>query len=169
MNKNSFAFFVSVALCLCLLAGCGTTADAKADDNSAEAAVMVAEPDAPLPDAETEDSDIRKENLSGTIPAELATIPDSYHRPAEHQGTLEKLTYDTWESFTYDQHSQRLTKEAWVYLPFGYSDDQQYNVFYISHGGWSDETTLMGTDQNPTYFKHVMENCTTSLIRIAAA
>lgn len=105
-----------------------------------------------------EDSDVTAETLSGTIPAELAAIPDDYHRPAEHQGTLEKLTYDTWESFTYDQHSRRLTKEAWVYLPYGYSDERQYNVFYISHGGWSDETTLMGTDRNPTYFKNVVDH-----------
>ena len=42
---------------------------------------------------------------SGTIPAELQPIPDSYRTPAEQQGNLEKLTYDTWESFTYADHT----------------------------------------------------------------
>ena len=99
-----------------------------------------------------------KETLSGIIPDELEYIPERYRRPADHQGTLEKLTYDTWESFSYEQHSQKLTKEAWIYLPYGYSEDQRYNIFYISHGGWSNETTLMGTDRNPTSFKNVVDH-----------
>ena len=50
------------------------------------------------------------------------------------------------------------TKVAWVYLPYGYLQDQQYNIFYLCHGGWSNETTLMGTDRNPTYFKNVIDH-----------
>ena len=98
------------------------------------------------------------EALSGIIPDELEYIPNNYRLPSEHPGKLEKLTYETWESFTYAQHSQRLTKEAWVYLPYGYDENNQYNIFYISHGGWSNETTLMGTDLNPTYFKNVVDH-----------
>ncbi len=71
-----------------------------------------------------------------------------YNSPSEHPGTLEKLTYQTWESFSYEEQAQELTKEAWVYLPYGYSEEQKYNVFYLSHGGWSNETTIMGTDQS---------------------
>ena len=96
------------------------------------------------------------------IPEELARIPASYRQPAEHAGTLEKLVYETWESMTYEQHSQRLTKEAWVYVPYGYTPAQKYNIFYISHGGWSNETSTLGTADNPKYLKyaidHAMEN-----------
>lgn len=73
-------------------------------------------------------------------------------------GTLGKLTYQTWESFSYEEHTQELTKEAWVYLPHGYSEEQKYNVFYLSHGGWSNETTIMGTDENPRSFKYVIDH-----------
>lgn len=97
-------------------------------------------------------------NLSGVVPRELEYIPDGYARPAEHPGTLEKLTYQTWESFTYENHEQNLTKDAWVYLPYGYSKKQKYNIMYISHGGWSNETTIMGTDSNPRSFKHVIDH-----------
>lgn len=102
-------------------------------------------------------NDVRK-NLSGKVPAELESVPDGYDRPAEHAGTLEKLTYQTWESFSYEEHTQKLTKEAWVYLPWGYSEEKKYNVFYLSHGGWSNETTVMGTDRNPRSFKHVIDH-----------
>ena len=71
------------------------------------------------------------------IPEELEIIPESYKMPTEQAGSLELLTYDTWESFTYDQHTQKLTKEAWVYVPYGYDEadaDTRYNVLYLMHG-----------------------------------
>ena len=95
---------------------------------------------------------------SATIPDELEYIPDGYEAPADQQGSLQKITYDTWESFTYDQKSQKLTKEAWVYVPYGYDENEKYNVFYLSHGGWSNETTIMGTDKDPHSFKNVMDH-----------
>lgn len=109
-------------------------------------------------DAVVETADQNEKNQSGIIPDELEYIPDGYEQPAEQQGTLEKITYDTWESFTYEQKSQKLTKEAWVYLPYGYSENEKYNIFYLSHGGWSNETTIMGTDQDPHSFKHVIDH-----------
>lgn len=60
--------------------------------------------------------------LSGMVPDELEYIPDGYTSPSGHPGTLEKITYQTWESFTYESHEQELTKEAWVHLPYGYSE-----------------------------------------------
>lgn len=102
--------------------------------------------------------DEQRNNLSGTIPDELEYIPDGYRSPSEHPGTLEKLTYKTWESFSYEDHAQELTKEAWVYLPYGYSEEQKYNVFYLSHGGWSNETSLMGTDEATHSFKYVIDH-----------
>ena len=37
-------------------------------------------------------------NLSGRVPDELEYIPTGYTSPAGHAGTLNKITYDTWES-----------------------------------------------------------------------
>ena len=120
-----------------------------------------------MEDAEqTESENVREEltvgsgegNLSGTVPDELEYIPAEYKYPAEQAGTLEKLTYQTWESFSYEERTQELTKEAWVYLPYGYSEEQKYNVFYLSHGGWSNETTIMGTDEEPHTFKYVIDH-----------
>ena len=103
-------------------------------------------------------SKTKKTVLSGTIPEELEYVPEGYTRPAEHPGTLEKLEYQTWESLSYEDHTQRLTKTAWVYLPYGYTEEESYNVFYLSHGGWSNETTIMGTADDPHDFKHIMDH-----------
>ena len=92
------------------------------------------------------------------IPEELETIPEEYRSPAEQEGTLVRLEYDTWESFSYEQHSQKLTKTAWVYLPYGYDETQKYNIFYLSHGGWSNEETVLGTDQQPSELKYAVDH-----------
>ena len=91
-------------------------------------------------------------------PIQIELIPDEYRLPAEHTGTLCRLSYRTWESFSYNDHSRELTKNVWVYLPYGYDPAQKYNIFYLSHGGWSDETTLMGTDTDPSSLKNVIDH-----------
>lgn len=140
MNKKMFIILVLTIIMLCVFA-CGKT------DNKEQSSV----------NNTSNISNTQSANLSGTVPDELEYIPDGYENPATQQGTLNKLTYDTWESFSYEQKSNKITKEAWVYLPYGYTDEE-YNVFYLSHGGWSNETTLMGTDDNPKSFKNVIDN-----------
>lgn len=141
MNKKMFIILVLTIIMLCVSA-CGKT------DNKEQSSV----------NNTSNISNTQSANLSGTVPDELEYIPDGYENPATQQGTLNKLTYDTWESFSYEQKSNKITKEAWVYLPYGYTDEEEYNVFYLSHGGRSNETTLMGTDDNPKSFKNVIDN-----------
>ena len=93
-----------------------------------------------------------------TIPQELETIPDEYYSPAIRQGTLVELFYNTYESRTYAQKTQQLEKRAIVYLPYGYSEEQKYNIFYLMHGGWGNEETTFGTPDRPSYFKNVVDN-----------
>ena len=58
----------------------------------------------------------------------------------------------------YDDAKENAAFERWVYIPYGYDENEKYNVFYLSHGGWSDETTIMGTDKDPHSFKNVMDH-----------
>lgn len=92
------------------------------------------------------------------VPQELKNIPQEYYQAADQQGTLVELTYNTYESKTYEQKSKKLTKRAIVYLPYAYSEEKKYNVFYLMHGGWSNETTTLGTPDKPNSFKNVIDN-----------
>lgn len=94
----------------------------------------------------------------GQIPPELARIPGDYFTPASEQGTIERLTYQTYESMSYAVQTTPLDKTAYVYLPYGYSRDQQYNIFYLMHGGWSNETTYLGTPENPHELKNIIDH-----------
>lgn len=93
-----------------------------------------------------------------SLPETLAQIPESYTEPSDEPGTLVELTYDTYESMSYDAHDQVLHKRAIVYLPYGYSEAEQYYVFYLMHGGWSNETTYLGTPEQPNVFKNILDN-----------
>ncbi|MDR1879581.1 MAG: hypothetical protein LBQ78_01435, partial [Tannerellaceae bacterium] len=93
-----------------------------------------------------------------SIPEALETIPEAYYQAATQQGTLVELTYETYESRTYAQKSQRLTKRAIVYLPHGYSRENRYNAFYLMHGGWGNETSPLGVPGRPNAFKHVIDH-----------
>lgn len=109
-----------------------------------------------LPRAEEEEN--MSEIITRERPEKLEAIPAAWQRPCQQAGRLEKLSYETWESFSYEEHRQRLHKEAWVYLPYDYTEAKRYNIFYISHGGWSNETTVLGTADRPSAFKYAMDH-----------
>ena len=92
------------------------------------------------------------------IPKKLQEIPADYYTEADGQGSLVELNYETYESRTYEQKSRKLNKRAIVYLPYGYSENERYNVFYLMHGGWSNETTWLGTPERPGTFKNVIDH-----------
>ena len=149
-----------IAFLICQLVACSKAAETSQTANEGVASAAASDTEPSSDESATKDTeDMRKQLINtGRIPAVLEEIPEEYYSPAEHAGTLNKLTYQTWESFTYEEHSQELTKEAWVYLPYDYSEDRQYNIFYLSHGGWSNETTIMGTAENPNSFKNVIDH-----------
>lgn len=114
-----------------------STSDAQSSDSTSE--------------ADTSLSDVQ-------IPDEISAVPDSYFSESEEPGTLADLDYDTWESFSYDDKTTPLTKHAIVYLPYGYDESKAYDIVYNMHGGWSTENTLLGTSDNPSSFKNIMDN-----------
>lgn len=143
MNKTKFTIFLAVLL---LLGGC---TQKQSDTGSVEetANVTMQTEERTKEGTEMTDNEIITD---GKLPEELALIPQDYFTESAHPGTLVELAYDTFESMTYEQKSKALQKRAIVYLPYGYSEDTQYNVFYLMHGGWSDETTYLGTPNQPS-------------------
>jgi len=105
-----------------------------------------------------EDMDSQGEVQKVMIPKEIEEIPDRYFDESNQPGTLVDLYYDTYESFSYNEKTKPLQKHAIVYLPYGYSKDQKYDVFYLMHGGWGDETMTLGTPQSPSSFKNVIDH-----------
>ena len=65
-----------------------------------------------------------------------------YTEARENRGTVEKLTYTTHDYAAEAEEPGTeilLEKDLYVYLPYGYSPDQTYNVLYLMHGAGEDE------------------------------
>lgn len=75
--------------------------------------------------------------------------PVHYREVMEQGGTVEKLTYET---NTYDDCKQKISKSLNVYLPKGYdfrNSSVSYDIFYLMHGGGENQDTLLtGPDEN---------------------
>jgi enterochelin esterase-like enzyme len=146
MARNIICIAVGLAMTAVMLSGCAS--QSAAEENSVEAST---------------ENQIQRQGgdtviSKGRVPDELEQIPDEYYGETSHPGTLKKLEYETYEAFSYEEKSQVLKKTAYVYLPYGYDESMQYPVFYLMHGGWSDETTLLGTPDEPTEFKNVLDH-----------
>lgn len=155
---------MSWILVLSLAVLCTACSGRRADTEYRDSTVIVAETESA--DTVKEEAAVSEEDVvsmdgktgSGQIPDELAQIPEEYFGKASEQGTVERLEYQTWESMSYEERTTQLTKTAYVYLPYGYSAENRYNVLYLMHGGWSNETTYLGTPENPHELKNVIDN-----------
>ena len=68
------------------------------------------------------------------------------------QGTVEEVVYDT-KAYATDERDVK--KTAYVYLPYGYSEEKEYNILYLMHGTGDDEKYWLKT--NP-YNKTMLDN-----------
>ena len=64
------------------------------------------------------------------------TLPAEFYAECEHPGTVEKRSYT---QKLYYQGGEEVTKNLNVYLPYGYSEQQKYNVLVLIHGGGDNE------------------------------
>lgn len=78
-------------------------------------------------------------------------LPYYFGEPCEIQGTVEKLTYDTYAFSAaklagVDPVEIPVEKYAYVYLPSGYTPEKEYNVLYLLHGIGGSPGTWFGIE-----------------------
>lgn len=85
---------------------------------------------------------------------EMDAIPEEYLAECDQPGTLiEDFTY---ESYTYAEgNSTPITKNAIIYLPYGYDPGQSYDILYLMHGGGSDYNSWF---YETTGTKNILDN-----------
>lgn len=94
------------------------------------------------------------------IDAQIVPIPKEEQMSlTEGAGHLEELIYDTWESDTYESHEKALKKRAIVYVPAEMPKEGKLDVVFLMHGGWSDETIILGTPGQETELKNAIDHC----------
>ena len=89
---------------------------------------------------------------------EMDAIPAEYETECDQKGTLvEDFTY---QSYTYeDGNSTPITKNAIIYLPYGYDPAQSYDILYLMHGGGSDYNSwFYETTGTKNILDHMIKN-----------
>lgn len=82
-------------------------------------------------------------------------IPSSYSQSAEHGGRVVKINYET---NTYDAENKDYSKYAYVYLPYGYDESEQYDVFYLLHGGGGNAERYFDGEGQESEFKKILDH-----------
>lgn len=85
----------------------------------------------------------------------MQDLPDDYFDPIEESGNLQYFSYETKN---YDKDMAEETKLAVVYLPYGYSPDQQYDILYLMHGYTGDIYSWLGSPEAPGEMKYVLDH-----------
>ena len=98
---------------------------------------------------------VRKKNILQT--GDTTDVPNEYLTVSDKPGKVVKIEYDTED---YYRNERDITKTAYVYLPYGYNENEQYDIFYFMHGwtGTADEffTIMNGSIKNMA--DHMIEN-----------
>ena len=92
-------------------------------------------------------------NAQGQARDELWAVPAKYDETEPTQpGTVEEVVYNT-KAYATDERDVK--KTAYVYLPYGYDSEKEYNILYLMHGTGDDEKYWLKT--NP-YNKTMLDN-----------
>jgi len=71
--------------------------------------------------------------------------PNGYLNPCQKAGRIVKESYNSING----------RNNLLVYLPYGYTDSQKYNVFYLMHGGGENENTIFSNDVK---LQHILDH-----------
>jgi len=85
----------------------------------------------------------------------LTPIPKAYLKPAAHRGTVVKLDYQTGSN---NGGNEKLSKYAYVYLPYGYDKSKKYDIIYCLHGGGGEIEVYFGTDGQPADIRLTLDS-----------
>lgn len=148
-RKKRTLLTVCLAIALGVLCACGSDGEEAASPSLAPTGALVSD------QSGTEGELTGQPEVTPTpVPTETPTpTPEPTHAPAKNEGieipaeyrklkrdasgTVEEITYTTRD---YYGTGEEMTKPAYVYLPYGYDAEKQYNVLFLMHSGGGDET-----------------------------
>lgn len=86
------------------------------------------------------------------------TVPAEYKTPASRKGTVIRLDY---ESKDYAENEAPITKTSYVYLPYGYDENDtetKYDIIYLMHGWGGHAGEYFDYTATKNMFDHLIEN-----------
>lgn len=136
------------------LAACGESSSQEEESVSAAEGLSTTEhmTESTAPDSE------EQTDFSDAAPLELEEIPEEYLETSTQPGRVVRIDYET---NTYDEANRSMGKYAYVYLPYGYDeedDETQYNIFYVMHGWTGDAEMYLGGENGDRPLKRILDH-----------
>lgn len=85
----------------------------------------------------------------------LTPVPETYLKPTVNCGTVVRIDYKTDSN---SGENKKISKYAYVYLPYGYDESKKYDVLYCLHGGGGEIEVYFGTDEQPADIKLTLDS-----------
>ena len=158
-GKRICAAFIA---CILLLSGCGNqraVSDSPTQVNENTQAETENSTEIQNEQTEESPSDNRAVN---DIPQTGMTqaVPDEYFEAAGQQGTVVRMDYDSED---YVRDGSPVTKTAYIYLPYGYDENDtetRYDILYLMHGwgGQEGEYFTYHDESIKNMFDHLIED-----------
>ena len=141
--------------CFLFFTGCSTTTEQtnpkeEPNVNIADAiAQETAQIDTTPVDSNSEEEKIPTAKIEDTIPSKYTNLQP------KGPGKVEHIIYTSYDYF--EDETVAVEKEANVYLPYGYDENEKYNVLYLMHGIGGDENEW-GMTGSSSRIKIIMDN-----------
>lgn len=107
-----------------------------------------------------DDNSIGNSHTYNSLISKTTAYPASYAEEVEHKGRVERIDYATRDYAEGTGRSR--TNTAYVYLPYGYddNDDVRYNVIYLVHGHYGTASTTFEAENGlqRKVLDHMVEN-----------
>ena len=134
--KRTFAMILLMGLIVFGTAACGQSGGFQAESASSPSSEQSMEPTDGAEEKETaEEIEKDAEPMAEQEQTEyISAVPAEYFEESGQPGQVLQVEY---ESRDYTADETAITKPAWVYLPYGYDEndtDTRYDILYLMHG-----------------------------------
>lgn len=149
--KKCMAGLLAIGISLSMLGGCSKS-DATKQESGADSSVTTEVTSSSTTEVTTEETTKAKEPViryEDEVPADYKTKYEE-----GEAGTVEKITYLAKD---YIGGGSGCDKNAYVYLPAGYSTDKQYNVIFLMHGIGGSENEW-GLNSTNSTLKNILDH-----------
>ena len=148
--KRTFAMILLVGMIAFGATACGQSVGSQAEPTSSLSTGQNLEPTDEAEEQETAEAGEKDAELMAEQEQTeyISAIPAEYFGKSDHPGQVVQVEYDS-RDYTADEMA--ITKPAFVYLPYGYDEndtDTRYDILYLMHGWTMTANDFLGESQS---------------------
>ncbi len=101
-----------------------------------------------------DNNDKKEEIINDYIDGYLEDVDDKYFLECENKGTIISSTYPSYDYLKDPNKENKKDREYLIYLPYGYDENNKYDIFYFMHGWLSTPSSFLKSSN----IKNMLDN-----------